>query len=549
MAMHPLIRSVILSAIAVPAAAQVTGEPAVPRSSGQGGAGTEYSVTVEPGEGVILLLGDEQQLRAVRQQYFGQAQTRRGIGRSGKVDRLLLGFYTGADVASRAQRLGLSEEQYVDRMLQLYREAGATAVFVYRGNMAGGVGARFAGRAAVAGLKTILQPNDLYFRSHHMWLSPAHRDGLLKGYADPSDYLRRFLLPHLETWAPATAADRSILAWGPVEELPAEDEGVYTEYKKAFRRLLPEHLIYQLDSPQATREKLRRKQPPYPDICGFDRYPWWTRPEGTGLWTPHHAARWFFNVTKDYARDVHELFGAPAILVMQGCAELSWPGAAWGERYGWRAERNFIPARASHVRWIPEVGKFRVTNRHLAPQNAWRLQCWLGIARGYKGLMFWSAGPASSPGNWREAWRNGTTSRLCLIHDDFTAHRYLAEVTRVWSDIRRYETLLLDCVPVPDMAAPPRTEERYVYTGLLRDSAGRDYIVVVNGQIGTWDGTSPEVLKYPDTTLSLDTMGEYANYTPLEAARTIRIHLRQGGVTPYDLRTMAALAPADRSID
>ncbi len=484
-----------------------------------------------------MLLGGSGQLDQVRRDYFGNTPTHT----TARIDRLLLGFLTGTDVEERAQRLRLEANMYVDQMLKLCRDAGATAVYVYRGNMASRTGGRFAAVAAKYGLKVVLQPNDLYFRDQGNWKVDGSTAEPLKPYANSADYMRRYLLPRLEHLAPANADDNNILAWSPVEELPAADEAVYAEYKAAFKRLLPRHLIYQLDSQQTTREALQSKKPPFPDISGIDRYPWWTRPDGVGLWTPHYATRLFYSWVKDYARFTHELFKAPAVLVMQGCAELSWADAASGARYGWEAKADYVAANAPHVRWIQELKKFRVMNRHLAPENAWRLQIWMGVARGYKGFMYWCAGPAGTPARWRHAFESGESAQLGLINDDLTTHNYLREVTQTWKELRRYESLILDTFPIGDPETTARIQGERVYAGMLQDSAGRRYLVIVNGEIGSWDKTRPETLNFPATSLTLNDFGEYTNYTVLRDARAIRLEIKEPGVEVFDLRTMSRL--------
>ena len=497
-----------------------------------------YQLRLEPGKGAIVFLGTRGQLDQLRRDYFGKAPARPG----GTIDRLLLGFLTGTDVEARAHELGLDYDTYVDRMLKLYRDAGATAIYVYRGNLEHRLGARFAAVAARHGLKVIIQPNDVYFRSQDDWKDDGSTAAPLKPYAGAADYMRRYLLPLLEQRAPAHANDPNILAWSPVEELPAADEVLYAQYKAAFKRLFPRHLLYQIDSQQSTLEALRSKRPPFPDITGLDRYPWWTQPDGLGLWTPHYAARLFYSWIKDYPRFVHELFGAPAVLVMQGCAELSWADAAWGARHGWKPNADFVPPNSPHVRWVPKLNKFRVMNRHLAPENAWRLQIWMGLARGYKGFMYWCAGPVATPARWRRAFESGEFAQLGLIGDDLTTHHYLQEVKDTWQDIRRYEALLLNTYPAGDLESSVRVKGERIYTGLLKDGAGRRFLVIVNGDIGRWDGTSPETLNFPATRLTLDEFGQFTNYTVLHDARVISVEIADPGVTPFDLRTLKPLA-------
>ena len=505
----------------------------------------KYELALEPGEGAILLLGDNDDLQAVRKDYFSRNRKRKKP--AGPLDRLLLGFYSGPPSDERAAKVGLTKQKYIARMLKLYKGASATAVYFYYGNMQHQSGGKLADAAAKYGLRSILQTNDLYFRGHHYWMIESYRNSSLKGYADPQDYLKRYLMPRLKAWAPGNTHNSNILAWSPVEELPPEDEEVYAEYKKAFKRLFPNHLLYQLDSQQTTRELLKSKKPPYPDITGFDRYPWWTRPEGQGLWTPHYAARLFFSWIKDYARHCHELFGAPAVLVMQGCGEVSWADEAWGRRFDIEPREDFVSPKSPSIRWSSKVGKFRTMNRYLAPDNAWRLQNWMGIASGFKGLMYWSAGPAYSLKQWNQAIEDGSSARRCLIDDDFATHRLLKEVSASWKEIRRYEMLLLDSIPIKEEKPKWKVAGPHVFTGMLRDNSGHRYLVVVNGLIGQWDGTSPEILNYPKTKLTVGENGELENYTPLTEPRRMIIEMNGSEGLPYDLRTLKALEALQRT--
>ena len=509
-------------------------------------AGT-YQLELEPGEGTILLIGDETQLSKVQEDYF--SDERKAVpGR--KVNFMLLGFYSGTDVDGRAKRLGMSNEEYLDQMMRVYREAGSTVVFAYHGNMQGGEnsrGRRFAAIAAKHGLRVILQPNDLYFPGHHYWKIKSYREGLLKGYNNPKDYVDSYLMPRLEEFAPGVADDENILAWQPTEELFPTSEVAYAEYKAAFKRLLPKHLIFQVDSQQDSFEELRSKRPPFPDIVGLDRYPWWIQPAGLGLWTPHYATKWLFDAIGDYAKSAYDLFRAPAVFVMQGCGELSWYSER-AAKWGWEPRKDYRSPRIPFVRWVAKFEKFRAFNRYLAPKNAWRLQNWIGVAAGFKGLMYWCGGPLGSPATLEDAWKNGRWTRIGLIYDDFTTHQHLVEVTRSWEEIRRYESLILD-MRLLDGAGVSfyKINEPRVYTNAFQDSVGRMYIVVVNGNIGSWDETSPYILDYPKTKLTVNRHGELENYTPLKEARTIRLELSSPRYAPYDLRTMVLLNIAEGS--
>ena len=164
--------------------------------------------------------------------------------------------------------------------------------------------------------------------------------------------------------------------------------------------------------------------------------------------------------------------------------------------------------------------------------------------------MYWSIGPAGSPAELEIMMRDTpdvayapTRMRLALCYRDLGTHRHFREVSNSWRQLRRYEDLILDTHPttVAEDEKPYKImTDPYVYSGLLKDSVGRSYLVVVNGQIGKWDQDSPEVLG-PESTLEINRYGELENHTPLREPRTIELQLT-GTARPFDLRTMQPLA-------
>ena len=523
-----------------------------------------YKINLKPGEGAFFLLGNKDDLRAVKNDYFSPSRKRYTCDRTGKIDRLLLGFLSGTNTGKYggAKKMGMTEDEYTDRTLKLYRDLGATVVFAYHGNMTGGIGRKFATIAAKYGLPVILQPNDLYFRERRYFASKAkyfqHTNTALAKYSGPRDYALRYLIPKLKKEAPANADVSNILAWQIAEELPinGKDEDALVEYKKAFKRLLPNHLLYQIDNVQSTHKTLAVKKPPYPDICGIDRtYTWWTRPAYEpipGLWTPHVSGRMIFNYIKDYALGAYDLFEAPSVMVMQGYAAMSWVPAKWTKKcFGLEPNEDSISPVAPQIQWVPEQKMFRNFNRHFAPKNAWRMQIWMGLARGFKGFLYFSGGPYFSREKWFKVYNNpekGTDAgRLCLINEDFTTHRHMTEVSQTWNNIRNYESLILNTHPVNDKVVPLKIADRYIYSGILEDTTGRRYLVLVNGEIGKWDGNSPEKLNYPNTKLKLDKWAEFENYKPLKKTRTIKISLKQANKL-YDLRTMTLVKKVKNTV-
>lgn len=485
-------------------------------------------IALEPGEGTILLIGRLKDRAQVKARYLSSdSPVPEGI-----LNSLLLGFYGGAE------RLVSDSPEFVDRALATYRAAGATTVWAYNANMEGGQtspASRFAALAAKHGLKAILEPGDVYFRHGGYWAGEGH--GFVKDYRGPEDYMNRYLMPRLRQWAPGVRDDKNIWAWGPAEEMPAEDEMIYVGYKKAFKELLPNHLLYQLDSQQCIFERIRHKWPPYPDIVGLDCYPWCTETLRDGVSTPDYAARWAFGYLKGYPGAAYELLaGAPAVFVAQGCAELNWIDEKAGKELGWETKEGLRPPKLPNVVWRPEVRKFSYWNRYLAPTNAWRLQSWLGICAGFKGLSFWSAGPADDREALKSALKKGEGSvRVCLIDNKMRTLPYLKEVADSWKEIRRFEKLILGLHPA-HICHEYTVEGQRIFTNTFRDKAGREYLIVVNGDIIRYDDHNPEWLDWPKTKLAVNDDGELVNYTPLRDRRTIDIELKAPDVELYDLR-------------
>jgi hypothetical protein len=516
-----------------------------------------WQVSLEPGAGAILLLGSDQDLAAVQQDYFGSAPRRPP---SGPVDRLLLGPISGADLREVAKPFGVSHEEYLDQVLALYAELGATMTLAYRGDMGNGDGKRFAAIAARHGLKAFLEPTDLYWRQPHQqsdfWL------GKMAEYGGCEGYTSKYLIPLLEKYAPELQDDENICGWQLTEEIYRGSEPSFTPYKAAFKRLFPKHLLFQIDSQMLDARFLSCKQAPYPDIMAADFYPFMTitRDEtqdfypapwkAVGLATPHHATQSLYLNLRQYAQAAYDLFQKPAVMVLIGGSHYHWLTKEAGTALGFKAEASFVYEKGrGAVRWVPEADAFFFWWYYMPPEHAFRLQHWIAVACGFKGILYYSLGPSSSPAELEEYLRRAPQpgasigiGRISLINWDLSTHRHLREVSKSWQELRRYEALLLDAHPLGQDDSLYRIGTApYVYSNLLRDSAGRTYLVVVNGQIGAWDKDSPEVLTAAST-LGLNRYGELENYSVLRTPRTVNVTLSDPSRRPFDLRTLQPLA-------
>jgi len=492
------------------------------------GVDLQIQIQLGPGEGTILLIGNGQDYAEVADQYFSaQSSPPPGV-----LDRLLLGFYTSGSAS--------------DAEMTLYEAIGCTAVYGYV-SMNGSSATDFATRAAAHGLLAICQPNDLYFNEP----SPA--------YQTMENYRDWVLIPNLQSYAPPHVNDTNIFAWAPREELSGDeadpikpDEANFTAYKAAFKTELPNHLLFQLDSQQRDEYAMRFKRQPMPDISGFDRYPWWWRYDHNWnhLWTPDYALSWLFGEIDDYPPGSFHVMNAPAVFVAQGCAEMRFLTQSQGESlYGWMAQPGWRHPTAPCVSWEPQVSKFALWNRYLAPTNAWRCQGWVAICAGFKGLMYWSGigGGDHDPAYWDAVFNNGEgTYRNCLIDSKLDCLEYVNEISASWIEMRRMENLILDIRPEPISQSYSISDSKVVSNTFL-DSSGREYIVVVNRHIGTWldendNPTNPDPVHWQSDVddLYVNRTGQLVNFTPATGGRTITITLNDSGSNwLYDLRQLA----------
>ncbi|RYD26346.1 MAG: hypothetical protein EOP87_22890, partial [Verrucomicrobiaceae bacterium] len=362
---------------------------------------TDLNITLAPGEGTILCLGTEGDFAAVKQGYFPpvpatESMTPPAATRPYRLDYMPMGFYLGDKGfhERNAASMGLDVWTYLGRLLDKLKAKGANTIYLQGGALTAPELPRF---VHARGFRVILQMDDLYFRGTDYFKGNAK--GPWSPFGGPREYYEGSLKPQLEAHLPKLEQDPAIWACSPVEELPADSERFFTPYKEQIRRLAPRAVHFQLDSQQAAAEQLSAKQPPYPDLFGFDRYPWWSQPGNNGakhglslyLWTPHFTARWLYGALKTYATDVHRLYQADALAVVQGPATFSYYSREDGKKFGWQEDAGFIPPTAPQIRWLPDRGLWGGWSSHLPPPGAESLQSWLGICSGMKGILVWAA--------------------------------------------------------------------------------------------------------------------------------------------------------------
>ncbi len=535
-----------------------------------------------PGEGTILVVGGPASLCEVREVYKDL-----GAPAGPKIpnDSLWFGFITGWP----KDRPDFDREVAAKAMLRAYRDFGATTVMaqdiaVEPDRDGVSEAQRFIDGALAIDprYRVILQPKRLFWNPWHYW--NAKRET-----ADPS-YTPR-LITVARSLSPAINTVAGEQYWQLTEELQARFEAEFSKYKRAWtlgdetnEPIDPEARLFQIDSVALQEPDLERKLPPLPDFLGFNDQLWATRPGHTNLrcrdgetggdlkmklFTPYYGMCASYDRYQVYARAATKVLadGGPlhAVRVEAAAGILDFPepstdpdkpNKSWDACLA--ARKGALPKAPTytwHTRdgdeWCAEWSK------HQAPTNSWRAQSWLAITAGFKGLMFWSPGPVLNhgPTELATAWRTGkctgggtgnSCARPTLFYWDGEAVKawrrgYLSELAQTWNNINSYRSLIWELLltdRAADFIVDPEhlRNDRNVYVGSFEDTTlGKDFLVVTNTDIGTWDVTSPTWADDEGATITVDAEGQLVPFVPARAERQIRLPLTLG-TTLHDLR-------------
>lgn len=523
--------------------------------------GGDITVTLDPGEGTIIQIGRVKELASATSAYFALPPKPLAACKPGdepyRLDFMPLGFYLG-DVHSLEPALkahGITDAwAWYDQLLKQLGQNGVNTIYIQGGGAISATQAflTFTDFCAQRGFKLIVQPGDAYFGggAYTGW---EQRQKKVHGQDTPVDYdlfFRDYIKPACDLSLPKLR-DARVWAWAPVEELPLELEKSYTPYKQLLRQYLPNHLLVQVDSQQARADVLKSKQPPIPDLFGFDRYCWWHQVNGIGadgkerwcLWTPHFASRWLYGALKDYFDATWKIYQHQAFATLQGPGWLSFKNAQAAARYGWQADENYRCATAPDVRYHPALDLWSTWGFYLPPANAERLSSWLAVCAGAKGIFIWGGlgdGPDGIDKKIAAGQINaGDAIGVGILHYDLTPTPQANELFATWKTLKRLEPVILAMQPSDTAFAT--CKDNLTFVNSFTDTAGRRFIVVVNGQIGQWNGNSPDWIQDAHSAFSIGIDGNLTGYTPMTTPRTLTLKVADGDEA-LDFRTIKQLA-------
>jgi len=337
----------------------------------------------------------------------------------------------------------------------------------------------------------------------------------------------------------------AVLAFSVREEPSVQLVPTLKRYYESLLAEVPDAPLYLLHS---TIPPLKSSKPPYPDIIGTDRYPfWWEFGSGGHRATPQYALNWYrsqldayYQLAVERKAEFQAVFTASTLEFLMSPEQIRnsfYPPTISDkerEQYYHNVEQL---AKSKNDGWDEGPnGKLRVWKYYRPPQNCVRTMAWLAILEGARSQAIWAWAPPRQEMQNFAYRRNGKEMKeyICSITGwDGKGTPQLEEYTRFAREIRRYgkiirvmakEYTLADKSPTGQTVAPPiNTNDRNLYwrSFRLEGYKGR-MILVVNTQVGMWcEGRNPNMLS-PRDTYRIDDFGNLADYKAFDQPRAVR---------------------------
>jgi len=268
-----------------------------------------------------------------------------------------------------------------------------------------------------------------------------------------------------------------VAAWMPKEEAAPDQVPLLRQYRNLIRKLDPTHAIFTLHNSVAT---FREDNHDVPEWFGFDRYRFRSLfgKYGILISTPKDAAARLRSDLRSFQQEA-ALRDRPIVYV----------GQAGG--WDWRGSLDDLLKITHGVVPGPNTGWHELKPgtwygwmRYLPPKHGIRLQFWLAVLEGYKGMLFYHHKSRLVDGPHGAVQHRG----MKTVNDESTPQ---------WEETAQTVRELTPLVPLilawhKEAIAPAHTDHAEVWVrSFIRNFKSERYLVLVNARIAEWDKDSP----------------------------------------------------------
>lgn len=299
-------------------------------------------------------------------------------------------------------------------------------------------------------------------------------------YLRPSlgnDYYETTTLKAAQKIIPQYQGLSGVVAWMPKEEPTLADMPLLSTYREQVGKLDNKRALFTLHN---TIEPFKQDKQNLPDWFGFDRYRFKSMfgDYGILLSTPKDMA---LRIREELAQfsSIASDKGRPLIFVMQGCAT-DWMGS---KEDLLKTTSGVTPSASTGWQEI-EGGKWFGWTKYAPPPFGMRLQCWLGILEGVKGLFVYKYVSEGQEVGKRE---------VALVSEDGSPSAQWIEFGETISQIKPLFPLLLRWSKEAGSVLKSENPEVFISSFIDKTTMAR-YVVVVNARIAEWDQNSPRFL-------------------------------------------------------
>jgi hypothetical protein len=299
-------------------------------------------------------------------------------------------------------------------------------------------------------------------------------------YLRPSlgiDHYKNVTLKAVEKFIPQYHDLPAIVAWMPKEEPSTSEVPLLANYRKYIKQLDKNRAIFTLHN---TAEPFEKDIENLPEWFGFDRYRFKTMIGKYGMLvsTPKDMVSrlcseldLFYSLASQRRR--------PLIYVMQGFAT-DWLGT---KEQLLKFTKGKLPTKRSG--WVQiENDLWFGWTKYPVPKFGMRLQCWLGVLEGAKGLLVYRYNPQGEDIGKR---------KVALIGHDGSETQQWKEFGETIAVLNPLFPLFLSWTKEASYVIQSNNPDVLVSSFVDKISNQR-YVVIVNSKIAEWDNNSPALV-------------------------------------------------------